>query len=90
MEQYGEIIMSIEDNDWRLQGQEKYLVGMHFTKKKFPLQTGDHRHCEFCWQKIGVGKDAITDGFESTDRKRWVCEKCFNDFKGMFGFVLDE
>ena len=68
--------MSIEDNDWRLQGQERYLVGMHFTKKKFPLQTG--------------GKDAITDGFESTDRKRWVCEKCFNDFKGMFGFVLDE
>lgn len=82
--------MSIEKNDWRLQGQERYMMGMHFKKKRFPLETLDHRHCEFCWQKIGCGKDAIREGYESTDKKRWVCEKCFIDFKERFNFVLEK
>ena len=44
---------------------------------------------EFCWQKIGYGNDSVKEGYESADKYRWVCEKCFNDFKEMFNFVDD-
>ncbi len=81
--------MSVEKNDWRLQGQEQYMKNLSFVMKQFPLETLDHCHCEFCWEKIGYGNDAITKGYQSTDKYRWVCEACFQDFKDMFNFVVE-
>lgn len=44
----------IDKNDWRLQGQEKYLKGVTLYLKKY-IKIGDawdHDHCEFCWAKL--------------------------------------
>ena len=46
--------MAIEDDDWRLQGQEKYLLGrtMRWTTWAPYRENWDHDHCEFCMAKI--------------------------------------
>ena len=42
--------MAIEDDDWRLQGQEKYLLGrtMRWATWAPYREDWDHDHCEFC------------------------------------------
>lgn len=44
----------IEQDDWRLRGQEEYLNNMTFRWLKFyPISdTSTHAHCEFCWHKF--------------------------------------
>lgn len=52
-------------NDWRIRGQEDYLIGVHLIHKKFksnlpkvPMSNddlrkySDHDHCDFCWHKF--------------------------------------
>lgn len=41
----------IEENDWRLQSQEKYLKYLTWQWKLYrrPSPTWDHDHCCFCW-----------------------------------------
>ena len=78
----------IEANDWRLQGQEKYLLGVRLVWKKYSRysQDWDHDHCEFCWAKFmqEEGPDILHEGYATEDNYRWVCQKCYNDFKEMF------
>ena len=80
--------MTIKDDDWRLRGQEKYMMNMKFHFATYPVDEDEteHDHCEFCWQKIGYGNDAIKEGYVSSDNYRWVCENCFSDFKEKFNF----
>ena len=42
------------DDDWRLQGQEKYLFGATLLRKRYKAwsEDWDHDHCEFCWAKF--------------------------------------
>lgn len=55
----------IELNDWRIRGQEDYLVGVPLIRKQFksnlppilmpdddPRKYHDHEHCDFCWHKF--------------------------------------
>lgn len=84
----------IEEDDWRLRGQEEYLQKEEFRFKKFiPAHSSSlHAHCEFCWHKFmenpeGV-KDCSQEGYCSTDEKYWVCEECFQDFQEMFKWKL--
>ena len=74
----------MEKNDWRLQGQERYMKNLTFVRKKY--EGKDHDHCEFCWDKFGYHEGNLTEGYCSEDNKRWVCDKCFNDFKKDFNF----
>lgn len=52
-------------DDWRIRGQEDYLMGVSLTYKKFksnlleklmpgddPRRYNDHEHCDFCWHKF--------------------------------------
>ena len=74
-------------NDWRLQGQEKYLKGVALTKKQYmPYRKGwDHDHCEFCGRKFTKNlPDTLQIGYSTNDNYHWVCEDCFNDFKKQF------
>jgi len=82
--------------DWRLQGQEKYLKGVTLVPRRYrrsaPNPNWDHDHCEFCWAKFMV-EDAhgLHHGYATHDDYRWICEKCFEDFKSMFEWkVVDE
>ena len=82
----------VDDSDWRLQGQEKYLQGAVLKRLRYsPVRADwDHDHCEFCGAKFaGVDHpDALIEGFATTDRSRWVCATCFGDFRERFGWSL--
>jgi len=83
----------LELNDWRLQGQERYLKGaVLFYKSYADRKTEtDHDHCEFCWAKFcETIPDALKAGYTTSDDYRWICTECFEDFKGMFKFEVGD
>jgi hypothetical protein len=73
----------IEEDDWRLRKQMEYLYETELKKMNYERYsvTWDHDHCEFCWKKLMYPSDI---GYCTLDRHRWICEECFEDFKGMF------
>ncbi len=83
-------------DDWRRTGQERDLANCVFTWREYraPNERWDHDHCEFCWEKFMVGPnappDALAAGYrtEARGQERWVCPKCFEDFREEFGFIL--
>ena len=79
-------------DDWRLQGQEKYLRGAVLSFKSYSCQSAkwDHEHCEFCQVKIteNCKTDTICKGYATLDNYRWICEKCFHDFKDLFEWIV--
>lgn len=81
----------INSNDWRLQGQENYLMGaILFYKNYADRKTAtDHDHCEFCGTKFSdTIPDALKIGYTTRDDYRWICQQCFEDFKDMFEFKV--
>lgn len=83
--------MSNSHNDWRLQGQERYLQGAKL--RRLPYQSyrkdWDHDHCEFCGAKFCLDhEDCLNDGYCTEDAYRWICEPCFEDFRQMFAFEV--
>ena len=90
---YNVIKEVLKMDDWRLNGQEQFLLGVKLIKKRFKYRGGyDHRHCDFCWDKISEEKEDLNIGYcSSLSDDHWVCETCFNDFKDMFKWtVIDE
>ena len=77
----------IEKNDWRLQGQEKYLKGVSLTLKPYlkHREGWDHDHCSFCQKKFMEegNSESIHEGYATEDNYRWVCSQCFADYKTM-------
>lgn len=78
----------IDINDWRLQGQEKYLKGEPLFYKLYADRKTktNHDHCEFCWVKFSDDSDDLKAAYTTEDDYRWICDKCFDDFKQMFLF----
>jgi hypothetical protein len=86
------LIVMREENDWRLQGQEKYLKGAALSWKQYTRfsDTWEHDHCEFCWAKFmdaGVA-DTLHEGYATPDNYRWICAKCFADFADLFDWTV--
>ena len=86
----------MNDSDWRLQGQERYLQGVRLLRSGYRAYSADwdHDHCEFCSVKF-LERPAPGDlsvGYCTEDRYRWICENCFSDFRELFQWevVLDE
>ena len=76
----------IEKNDWRLQGQEKYLTNRKLMRIPYFRwsKTWDHDHCEFCWDKFSDQPDTLHEGYTTEDNCYWICQTCYDDFKEMF------
>jgi hypothetical protein len=76
----------VEKDDWRLQGQERYLKGatLYWRKYRRPPWNPDwdHDHCEFCGAKFMEEDypDVLHEGYATSDEYRWVCKPCFEDF----------
>ena len=71
--------------DWRLTNQLNYLYRSRLIWSKYVMtDKNDHDHCEFCWEKFGEEEGMIHNGYCTTNRYRWICPKCFDDFKDMF------
>jgi len=85
----------IEDNDWRLEGQERSLrrslCGAELRLVSWSTHDRrDHDHCEVCWARIWDQPRADYEydrGYVTLDRRLWICEPCFADFKGRFALV---
>jgi len=84
--------MSEKELDWRLQGQEKYLLG---ATLKFDIwasnnPNNDHDHCEFCSAKFASStfQETLHEGYSTLDHYHWVCVGCFNDFSKRFNWVV--
>lgn len=81
----------IDKNDWRLQGQEKYLKGVSLALKKYSKyrEDWDHDHCEFCHEKFMEegNPDCLHEGYVTSDNYRWICKQCFEDFNEMFQWI---
>jgi hypothetical protein len=43
-----------DEDDWRLQGQETYLRGAIWVRKRYRVRSHswEHDHCSFCWAKF--------------------------------------
>ncbi len=82
------------NSDWRLQGQERYLQGVTLILAKYTRYSDkwDHDHCEFCGVKFTEEgtetPDSLHQGYRTNDKYRWICPKCFNDFKESFGWTV--
>ncbi len=82
----------IDDSDWRLQGQEKYLQGVTLMRRTYRRYAKnpdwDHDHCVFCTATFMVEDipDVLHEGYATTNDYHWICETCFQDFEQMFGW----
>ena len=75
-------------DDWRLTGQDTYMSNVFLRKKTSrELRKKDstwHEHCEFCM--CTITKDCSDECYSTEDEYRWVCLKCYLDFKDSFGW----
>ena len=74
-------------NDWRLQGQEKYLYAAILQYKNYGdrITLTDHDHCEFCFKKFSnLIPGSLLQGYTTLDNYRWICEDCYADFNDYF------
>lgn len=81
----------IEKNDWRLQGQERYLTNRRLVRIPYFRwsKTWDHDHCDFCFATFSECEDDLHEGYVTADDKRtWICPECFEDFQEMFHWEL--
>lgn len=77
-------------NDWRRQGQERYLsrARLDFARYACFRPGWDHDHCEFCGRKFSLVAGDLNEGYATPDRYRWVCQDCFEDFREEFGWQV--
>jgi hypothetical protein len=79
--------------DWRLTDQETYLSGVTLARREWTPNRPDwdHDHCSFCWAKFGRGADAeLRQGWTTHDEYYWICDRCFDDFRGRFNWIVAE
>ena len=79
-------------DDWRRQGQERYLAGARLIAQTYRPYRPDweHDHCEFCGAKLSLAEGDLKSGYSTEDSYHWVCAQCFLDFKEEFRWVVDE
>jgi hypothetical protein len=84
--------MDATDDDWRIHGQERWLVGavLHFAPYLTLRPTWDHDHCAFCWARFTQEPypDTLQAGYTDDENFHWVCPQCFDDFQERFHFRL--
>ena len=91
---FGEQMMMPKD-DWRRPGGE-FLHGVPLVHRKYRQNQKnpkwDHDHCEFCgvtFSLMDIPED-LKEGYATEDDYRWVCPKCFEDFRDEFKWVVIE
>ena len=81
-----------EHSDWRIQGQERYLLGVTLFRRvwKQSRPDWDHDHCQFCGAMFAAieGQDILHEGWTTGDEYRWICDLYFHDFKEQFDWQI--
>ncbi|HVT89361.1 MAG TPA: hypothetical protein VHD56_10950 [Tepidisphaeraceae bacterium] len=83
----------VTDDDWRLQGQERYLSNATLFWRSWHQSrpNWDHDYCSFCWAKFMDRQDVsdvLREGYTTDDEYHWVCADCAHDFAPRFKFML--
>lgn len=83
-----------DPNDWRLNGQDRYLPkgAVWFLRPYLPANPrNDHDHCEFCAAKFmrDGAHGTLAEGWTTPDRDRWICKVCFGDFRERFDWRME-
>lgn len=87
--------MAYQPDDWRLANGGGYLNDLLLSWKAYTRygDTWDHDHCELCMCKFVEAPkndgDALTEGYSTPDKYRWVCKDCFDDFKDLYRWRTD-
>lgn len=78
-------------DDYRRQGQERYLRGQRWTLREYQPSRGggDHDHCEYCGAKLSALPGDLQRGYVTSDDYHWICEPCFADFRDELGWAVD-
>jgi len=78
--------------DWRIMGQEGYLAHKRLQHRKFDraLCVEDYDSCEFCFSKFDKDPKHPLSAFFCPEKKVWICEECYNDFKEHFDWTVEE
>ena len=78
--------------DWRLQGQERFLLGVTLSRMNYKKYRPDweHDHCELCSKKFSEEPGDTNGGYVTTDGYHWICDECFADFKERFKWEVVE
>ncbi len=84
----------VSKDDWRRQGQERYLSSVVLVRRPYRLYpkdpAWDHDHCEFCGAKFSLldAPDHLKEGYATEDDYRWICPTCFEDFAEEFKWTV--
>ncbi|RLD63845.1 MAG: hypothetical protein DRI84_09220 [Bacteroidetes bacterium] len=80
----------LSKDDWRRQGQEKYLNNIILIAQNYHSFRDklEHDHCEFCGKKFSNQKDDLKMGYSTVDGYHWICIDCFNDFSIEFNWEI--
>ena len=80
----------MEQNDWRLTGQEEFLRGSCLYDRPWQAfgPESDHSHCVFCWAKFSALDGTLHEGYVTQDGRCWICPQCFHDFEALFGWTV--
>ena len=79
-------------DDWRLMGQEGYLVGKRLQHRRFrrELCREDFDQCDFCWKVFDKDPTSSKRAYYVPDEFVWVCEECYKDFSPHFQWTVEE
>jgi hypothetical protein len=81
-----------DEQDWRLLNQESYLRGVRLQRKRYRAysESWEHDHCSFCWATFSEldEPDELHEGYATEDDYYWICDTCYEDFKGRFQWEL--
>ena len=77
-------------DDWRRQGQERFLSGVRLVARSYaPTRPDwDHDHCPFCSAKFSTRDGDLGAGYATEDGYYWICPACFADFRGEFEWIV--
>lgn len=73
--------------EWAIQAKE-HLKNKRLIFRCYPQDFLDHSHCEICWGKFGKHGELSKGHYEESSNS-WICEECFENLQGRFGWSLD-
>jgi Fe-S-cluster formation regulator IscX/YfhJ len=78
--------------DWRIMGQEGYLLNKQLQYRKFSraICFEDFTQCEFCWDTFDDDPENPKNAYYEPISRVWICEKCYRDFLEHFHWTVIE
>lgn len=70
--------------------QKEYLRDKRLQLREFVCNSDQHEHCEICWARFGMHPEDLHFGYYESHSKSWICNTCYNDFKDLFKWVIEE